>query len=113
MTLRISTSAFFLSAALLLLTVAACDKTKNEKTAFAHGEMLPWFNDKCASCHGSGGSNKGSWFFNPSDYEGSIKNNISRINQVVYTFRSMPPGGLTQSELDRFKAWYDNGYPAR
>lgn len=113
MKVRIFFTLLFLAAPLSLLLLGSCEKSSGDKTAFEHPVLKPWFDQKCASCHGGGGSNRGNWLYDPADYEGSIKDNISRINQAVYTFRSMPPGGATQAELDRFKAWYDSGYPAR
>ncbi len=89
---------------------ASCSK---DSTAFEHTTMRPWFDSKCGSCHGSGGSNRIQWAYDPNDYTGSIKGKISKIYSVVYNKRSMPPGGATQTELDAFKAWYDAGYPAK
>jgi mono/diheme cytochrome c family protein len=86
---------------------------KSTGTGFEHAIMRPWFDKNCQSCHGSGGSNSRNWSYNPDDYESSIKKHASHIYEVVYTQKSMPPAGLTQNELEQFKAWYDAGYPVK
>ncbi|MFM7765413.1 MAG: c-type cytochrome [Sphingomonadales bacterium] len=86
---------------------------KSSGTAFEHSTMRPWFDKNCQSCHGSGGSKSGAWSYNSDNYESSIKKHISHLYQAVYVNKSMPPGGLTQAELDQFKTWYDAGYPAK
>lgn len=98
---------------LILSLTASCNKDDGGKVAFEHATMKPWFDSKCASCHASGGSNKANWFYDPTDYDNSIKAHITRLNQVIYTFKSMPPGGASQAELDQFKSWFDTGYPAK
>ncbi len=92
------------------LMIQSC---KKDSTAFEHATMRPWFDSKCGSCHGSGGSNRIQWAYNPDDYTGSIKGKISKLYDVVYNKKSMPPGGATTAELNAFKAWYDAGYPAK
>jgi hypothetical protein len=96
-----------------ILTTAITSACKKESTAFEHSTMRPWFDSKCSSCHGKGGSNRIAWAYDPDDYTGSIKSKISKIYSEVYNKKSMPPGGATQAELDAFKAWYDAGYPAK
>lgn len=96
-----------------LLTALMTTSCKKESTAFEHATMRPWFDSKCGSCHGKGGSNRLDWAYNPEDYAGSIKGKISKIYSEVYNNKSMPPGGAAQAELDAFKAWYDAGYPAK
>ncbi|MEN9511551.1 MAG: hypothetical protein RLZZ370_1370 [Bacteroidota bacterium] len=96
-----------------LLTALLTTSCKKESTAFEHATMRPWFDSKCGSCHGKGGSNRLAWAYNPEDFAGSIKGKISKIYSEVYTKKSMPPSGATQAELDAFKAWYDGGFPAK
>lgn len=94
-----------------VFTMLHCKKSTG--TGFEHSIMRPWFDKNCQSCHGSGGSNSRDWSYNPDNYESSIKKHASHIYEVVYTQKSMPPAGLSQTELDQFKAWYDAGYPAK
>ncbi len=82
---------------------------KSTGTAFTNATMKPWFDSHCASCH-AGGS--GGWTYNPSNYESSIKANIQSIYNEVYVRKTMPPAGITNAELNKFKTWYDSGYAA-
>lgn len=104
---------FFLVVPLACSIIVLSNCKKSSATAFEHTTMKPWFDKNCKTCHGSGGRNSGDWSYNPENYETSIKNKIQQLYQEVYVNRSMPPAGLTQAELDQFKAWYDAGYPAR
>lgn len=100
-----------LSSSAVLMFASSC---KKDKTAFTNSTMKPWFDSYCKSCHGSGGANSGDWKYDPTDYSSSIKSKISDIYRVVYTQKTMPQGTtLTQAELDKFKSWYDSGYPAQ
>ena len=102
----------FLMVGLLLIGVQSCQKTSTG-TAFTNTTMKPWFDDNCASCHASGKKNADEWLYNASNYESSIKSEISSIYSEVYTRRSMPEGySLSTDELNKFKTWYDDGYPS-
>lgn len=95
----------------LLMGIISC---KKDKTAFEHSVMKPWFDSNCNTCHGKGKSNAADWQYDASDYNKSIKANIDNLYKVVYTNKTMPQGStLNQTELDKFKNWYDAGYPAK
>ncbi len=93
------------------LSINGCQKSSG--TGFEHATMRPWFDRNCGSCHGSKGSNRNAWAYNPDNYEASLKKHISHLYQEVYINKSMPPSGLSQAEMNQFKAWYDAGYPAK
>jgi cytochrome c5 len=86
---------------------------KKAKVAFEHASMKPWFDTYCASCHASGKSNATAWLYDPADFNGSIKTHISHIYQEVYIKKSMPPSGMSQTELTKFNDWYTAGYSAK
>ena len=83
----------------------------NDPTAFTNATMKPWFETNCASCHANGTYNAGSWLYDPSNDQ-SIQDHIDHIYSVVYAKKTMPPSGLSQAELDKFKQWYDAGHPS-
>lgn len=67
------------------------------------------FQTKCAGCHASGGGASGRWTF--SNYT-SVKDNGTRINNVVLVTGTMPIGGsLTANEKALLKAWFDRNMP--
>ncbi|QNL49875.1 hypothetical protein H8S90_24800 [Olivibacter sp. SDN3] len=67
------------------------------------------FESKCGSCHASGGGASGRWTF--SGYT-SVRDNASRINNVVLVTRTMPIGGtLTTNERSLLQAWFDRNTP--
>jgi mono/diheme cytochrome c family protein len=91
---------------------ASCKKN-TEKVNFTNSKVKSIFDSRCASCHASGKSNSREWLYDPSDYNGSIKNNINDLYETVYQRKSMPKGSaLSSDELSSFKSWYDAGYPA-
>lgn len=94
------------------IAAGGCKKSSTG-VAFTNTEIKSLFDTHCASCHASGKSNSNDWFYDPSDYDGSIKGEISDLYAEVFTRRSMPIGRtLSADELSKFKAWYDRGYPA-
>lgn len=103
----------FAFAALLFVVAALCDSCSKSGVAFEHPTMKPFFDTKCASCHGSGGVAVSSWKYDAKDYEGSIKTHADHIYEQVYMTKSMPPSGLDSIQLVAFKNWYDSGYPAK
>lgn len=103
---------FVFAIASIAIGAGSCKKSSN--VVFEHATMKPWFDKYCASCHASGKSNAGDWKYDAADYDGTIKNKISKIYQTVYTNKTMPKGTtLSQTDLDAFKSWYDGGYPAK
>ena len=88
--------AFFIAA---VCTVCFGGCKKSSETDLVHATMRPWFDKNCKSCHGSGGSNRSAWLYNPDNYDGSIKKHISHIFKEVYINKSMPPSGLSQAEM--------------
>lgn len=95
--------------AILIFIGTSCNK---DNTPFTHPTMKPWFDSKCASCHAPGASAALKWKYDVSDYEGSIKDHIDHLYNVVYVDKSMPPTALDSSSLATFKSWYDAGYSA-
>lgn len=95
---------------IVLFITNSCNKASD--VPFEHATMKPFFDSQCASCHASGGSASSSWKYNSNDYS-TIKNHISSIYQNVYVRKTMPPSGISTTELNAFKAWYDAGYPAK
>lgn len=109
-------SGFFLMA-FSLFTISSCtqgstvDDSGDTTVAFTNATMKPWFDTHCSSCHASGGVNARDWTYNPSN-EKSVQSYISDIYKEVYVRKSMPPGGISTAELNKFKAWYDAGHPS-
>lgn len=99
-----------LFAGVSLMTIVYSCKS-NSPTAFTNATMKPWFENYCASCHANGAYNAGSWLYDPTNDQ-SIQEHIEHIYNEVYTKKTMPPSGLSQAELDKFKKWYDAGHPS-
>jgi mono/diheme cytochrome c family protein len=96
----------------ICIAAVGCKKSSSG-VAFTNAEVKPIFDSYCSSCHASGGKNSGDWKYDATDYDGSIKGEISKLYSTVYSRRSMPVGrSLSADELSKFKAWYDKGYPA-
>ena len=92
----------------------ASTTTTTTTTVFEHAIMKPWFDTYCASCHATGKSNARDWLYNPANYESSIKGVITNLRSQVVTLRAMPQGiSLSAAELNKFKTWYDAGFPAK
>ena len=92
----------------------ASTTTTTTTTVFEHAIMKPWFDTYCASCHATGKSNARDWLYNPANYESSIKGVITNLRSQVVTLRAMPQGiSLSATELNKFKTWYDTGFPAK
>jgi cytochrome c5 len=91
----------------ICITISSCKKTE-----FTNPSMVPWFDTHCSSCHKSGASNANDWKYDSKDFEKSISNNKDDLKKEVLTKQSMPPKGLTQTELDKFKTWFDAGCPS-
>jgi hypothetical protein len=100
-------------AAVCISAIFCATSCSKSKIALEHASMKPWFDNYCAGCHASGTANTGSWLYDPADFNGSIKANISRIYQEVYINRSMPPSGMSQADLAKFNDWYTAGYSAK
>lgn len=67
------------------------------------------FQTKCAGCHAAGAGASGRWTF--SSYT-SVRDNGTRINNVVLVTGTMPVGGsLTANEKALLKAWFDRNMP--
>lgn len=67
------------------------------------------FQTKCAGCHAAGAGASGRWTF--SGYT-SVRDNGTRINNVVLVTGTMPVGGsLTANEKALLKAWFDRNMP--
>ena len=67
------------------------------------------FETKCSSCHASGRGASAKWTF--SGYS-SIKDNSTRINNVVLVTKSMPIGSsLTAKEIELLDAWIKRNTP--
>ena len=97
---------FFLFGMLVILETA-CNKTE-----FTNPTMVPWFDTHCSSCHKKGAANAGDWKYDSKNFDKSISNYKSKLKEVVLDRKSMPPGGLTQTEIDKFKTWFDSGCPS-
>lgn len=93
----------------LAITMIGCKS--NETTTFTNSTMKPWFETNCASCHANGAYNAGSWLYDPSN-DKSIQDHIEHIYDAVYVKKNMPPSGMSQADIDKFKAWYDAGHPS-
>ncbi|UIR55631.1 hypothetical protein LZQ00_15340 [Sphingobacterium sp. SRCM116780] len=64
---------------------------------------------KCSSCHASGQSASGNWTFNGYN---SVKDNASRINNMVVVTKAMPKSGsLTAKEIELVSAWIQRSTP--
>jgi hypothetical protein len=83
--------------------------------AFEHATMRPWFDTNCASCHATGKSNYLAWHYNSADYEASFDDHeIHHIYEKVYVEKSMPKDKLlSDSEMKKFKDWFEAGFPAK
>lgn len=93
--------------------VTSCKK-ESTTVKLEHATAKAWFDTRCAQCHASGGPNVSDWYYNPNDYNTSIKNNINRIYNEILVDKSMPdPLGPNSADSATFKAWYDAGYPAK
>lgn len=103
-----------LSLALLAMAaasiVSSCETS--EPTAFTHPTMKAFFDNNCASCHKNGSYNSGAWLYDPSN-DKSIQDHIKHIYDVVYVKKTMPPAGLSTTDMEAFKAWYDAGHPSK
>lgn len=98
----------------LMLVVNSCKKdSTTSKVAFTHATVKPWFDSRCASCHGSGKANAADWLYDPSDYDGSIKAHIESLKKAVVVDQSMPQGTWLSSDSSTFMAWYNAGYPSK
>ena len=91
----------------ICLGISACKKTE-----FTNPTMVPWFDTNCKSCHAAGNSNAKDWKYDSKNFEKSISKHKSELKDEVLLKKSMPPGGLSQTELDKFQAWFDAGCPA-
>lgn len=110
---KISITVFAITLGISIISSCKKTTTSTSKVAFTNATMKPWFDTYCASCHASGKSDSGKWLYDPADYDGSIKAEISTLYREVYTKKSMPEGtSLSTSELAKFKNWYDAGYTA-
>jgi mono/diheme cytochrome c family protein len=115
MVFRNNSVSFFVVIICFLVLSFSCKKTitTTTKIAFTNATMKPWFDTNCASCHASGKPNSSEWLYDASNYESTIKIDISEIYREVYIKKSMPVGtSLTTVELSKFKTWYDAGYSA-
>ncbi|SFB81472.1 hypothetical protein SAMN05421747_101282 [Parapedobacter composti] len=64
---------------------------------------------RCSGCHTGSGAGTSRWVF--SGYT-SVRDNLTRINDVVVVRRVMPQNGsLSTRELDLLKAWINKGAP--
>lgn len=63
------------------------------------------FENKCNSCHASGGAGSGKWTF--SGYT-SVKSNASKIANVLLVTKVMPMNGsLSAKEIELLNAWFN------
>jgi cytochrome c5 len=100
-------------ALLLIIIVAnliACKKA--DKIAFTNIKAKPWFDTYCASCHASGKSDSKKWLFDPTDFNSSIKDEMPKMHSLVAIQKTMPPSGMSATELQVFLDWYNAGFPA-
>ncbi|CAM3798852.1 Cytochrome c domain-containing protein [Flavobacterium branchiophilum] len=84
-------------------------------TAFTNTTIKPIL-DKCVACHGAGGVAVNKWYYNPANYETSIKANIGKIYAQTSVFgagmATANYGNLTQAQVNAIITWYQAGYPA-
>jgi len=67
------------------------------------------FETKCRSCHTAGRPASARWEFNGYN---SVKDHITRINNVVLVTKTMPIGGtLTAKEIELLDAWIKRNTP--
>jgi len=90
------------------LVFHSCTKSNDSMT---NATMISWFDTHCGSCHSPGKSDAGKWKWDPSSYSSSITKHQTHLYQVVVQKKSMPPGGMSASELAIFQTWYDAGCP--
>ncbi|SKB62164.1 hypothetical protein SAMN05660841_01559 [Sphingobacterium nematocida] len=63
------------------------------------------FENKCNSCHASGGAGSGKWTF--SGYT-SVKSNAAKIANVLLVTKVMPMNGsLSAKEIELLNAWFN------
>jgi len=105
---------FYLAAAVVALTICSVTSSceNNDPSPFTNPTMVAFFDNNCASCHKNGAYNAGAWLYDPSN-DLSIQDHIEHVYNEVYVKKTMPPAGLSQADLDAFKAWYDAGHPSK
>lgn len=116
---------FFTSLAVMMLSCSKDDATPAVVpttpvvpvvvTEFTNTTIKPIL-DKCVACHGAGGVAVNKWYYNPANYETSIKANIGKIYAQTSVFgagmATANYGNLTQAQVNAIITWYQAGYPA-
>ncbi len=102
---------FALGLSILGLSFGLFSCENSESTSFTNPTMQAGFDNNCSSCHANGTYNAGSWLYDPSN-DKSIQDHIKHLYEEVYVKKSMPPSGLSQTDMAAFKSWYDAGHPS-
>jgi hypothetical protein len=104
----------FITSILLFSLIISCEKaTQDERVAFKHTTLKPWFDKNCSRCHATGKSNYLSWEYKIDDFETTFTpHNKKMLYRVIVTERVMPKNAsLTDIEIEIFKNWFDQGCP--